>query len=435
MKRFAVFLAVVSAAITSLLFVRNKAPKGFMLWFPKLFAGAAAPFTALAGAGGAALGLLSGSPLAVFLGSLAAASSLRYVQAASASHHQFERMFGLGWEDRLSPELKARMLRRHWTWRLPASPRPTLEQDNPFWTIPGAQERNLLCDVWMPPTGTPRSGLALLFFHGSAWTMLDKDVGTRPFFRRLAAQGHVVMDVAYRLFPETDMAGMVGDVKRAVTWMKANAVHYGVNPERIVLGGASAGGQLSMLAAYAPDDPALTPEDVRGQDLSVRGVVSLYGPADLEACYFHTSQDKTTRGSKIPAAAPNSESGLARPMQRLMGANYHRLGMDKPASAGAFAVMLGGHPDEVPEAYRRFSPIGYIHPGCPPTLLIQGEDDLITPVMSTFALYRKLMEARVPVLCVAYPQTDHGFDLMLPEVSPTAQAALYDIERFLALMV
>ena len=122
-------------------------------------------------------------------------------------------------------------------------------------------------------------------------------------------------------------------------------------------------------------------------------------------------------------------------MQRLMGANYHRLGMDKPASAGAFAVMLGGHPDEIPEAYRRFSPIEYVHPGCPPTLLIQGEDDLITPVMSTFALYRKLMEARVQALCVAYPQTDHGFDLMLPDVSPTAQSALYDIERFLALMV
>ena len=241
MKRLAVFLAVVSAAITSLLFVRNKAPKGFMLWFPKLFAGAAAPFTALAGACGAVLGLLSGSPLAVFLGSLAAASSLRYVQAASASHHQFERTFGLGWEDRLTAQLKARMLRRRWTWKMPASPPPTLEQDVAFWTIPETQGRSLLCDVWTPPAGVPRSGLALLYFHGSAWTMLDKDVGTRPFFRHLVAQGHVVVDVAYRLFPETDMAGMVGDVKRAVAWMKANAGHYGVDPERIVLGGASAG--------------------------------------------------------------------------------------------------------------------------------------------------------------------------------------------------
>ena len=56
-----------------------------------------------------------------------------------------------------------------------------------------------------------------------------------------------------------------------------------------------------MLAAYAPDDPALTPEDVRGQDLSVRAVVSVYGPSDLEACYYHTNQDKTTRGATVLA--------------------------------------------------------------------------------------------------------------------------------------
>ena len=43
------------------------------------------------------------------------------------------------------------------------------------------------------------------------------------------------MDVAYRLCPEVDIYGMVGDVKRAVAWMKANASRYGVNPEKIVI--------------------------------------------------------------------------------------------------------------------------------------------------------------------------------------------------------
>ena len=49
---------------------------------------------------------------------------------------------------------------------------------------------------------------------------------------------------AYRLCPEVDIYGMVGDVKRAIAWMKANASRYGVNPEKIVLGGGSAGGHL-----------------------------------------------------------------------------------------------------------------------------------------------------------------------------------------------
>ena len=33
------------------------------------------------------------------------------------------------------------------------------------------------------------------------------------------------------------------------------------------------------------------------------------------------------------------------------------------------------------------------------------------------------------------PQTDHAFDLILPKISPSAHNALYDVERFLALMV
>jgi acetyl esterase/lipase len=97
--------------------------------------------------------------------------------------------------------------------------------------------------------------------------------------------------------------------------------------------------------------------------------------------------------------------------------------------------MLGGAPDEVPEKYALYSPINYVHPGCPPTLLIQGEDDLITSVDATRQLYQKLVEAGVPAINVVFPQTDHGFDLALPKISPTAQSALYDIDRFLALMV
>jgi hypothetical protein len=46
-----------------------------------------------------------------------------------------------------------------------------------------------------------------------------------------------------------------------------------VNPDRIVLGGGSAGTHLALLAGYAPDDPSPTPEDVCGEDLSVRGVM------------------------------------------------------------------------------------------------------------------------------------------------------------------
>ena len=42
------------------------------------------------------------------------------------------------------------------------------------------------------------------------------------------------MDVAYRLCPEVDLYGMLGDVKRAIAWMKENAGKYSIEPTRIV---------------------------------------------------------------------------------------------------------------------------------------------------------------------------------------------------------
>ena len=309
------------------------------------------------------------------------------------------------------------MLKRRWNLGWPRTGEPRWERDIPFWTIPGT-DRKLLCDVWQPPEGVARSGLAFVYLHGSAWWILDKDFGTRPLFRHLAAQGHVIMDVAYRLCPEVDIYGMVGDVKRAVAWMKANAARYQVNPERVVLGGGSAGGHLALLAAYTPHHPLLTPPDVQGCDLSVRAVVSYYGPTDLRACYHHLDQARLIGLPKVEIGLPGAAE-----MKKNM------------TEAGRMDTLLGGHLHEVPEVYELASPVAHVHAGCPPTLLIQGEPDVIAPAAATRELYRRLVECGVPAVNIIYPLTNHAFDLLLPQVSPPAHAALYYLERFLALMV
>ena len=90
--------------------------------------------------------------------------------------------------------------------------------------------------------------MAVVYLHGGAYSVLDKDTLTRPLFRHLAGQGHVIVDVAYRLFPETDVPGMVADAKRAVAWVKAHAADLAIRPDRVVLAGGSAGGRLAVRA-------------------------------------------------------------------------------------------------------------------------------------------------------------------------------------------
>ena len=74
-----------------------------------------------------------------------------------------------------------------------------------------------------------------------------------------------------------------------------------------------------------------------------------------------------------------------------------------------------------------------MRPACPPTLLLQGAHDHITSVDDVQTLYGALWAAGASVVYVELPQVDHVFDLFAPQFSPPAQAALYDVERFLAL--
>jgi acetyl esterase/lipase len=365
------------------------------------------------GAAGAVIGWVYQALWAVPMGIVGAITMIWYVRRCTRDHKGFEKAFGASWSDQILPQQAKLMIQKRWTWFLKknASLELSWERDIPFWTITGT-DRQLLCDIWRPADGNV-SGLAFVYLHGSAWAVLDKDFGTRPFFRHLAAQGHTVMDVAYRLIPEVDIYGMVGDAKRAVAWIKANADRYGLNPEKIVIGGGSAGAHIALLAGYTPGHPELTPEDLKNTDLSVCGIISYYGPTDLVAGYKRYNlkpQPPVPIGTKV----------------------------DPPKAfryAGRLDILLGGNPQEVPDMYQLACPTTHVHPGSPPTLLMQGDKDFLVPIGGTLELYEKLVESGVPAINVVFPRTDHGFDLLIPRISPTAQSALYDVDRFLALLL
>ena len=432
----AIVLASFCAIMSIPLFLRLSWPAP-ALWFLKLYVSALSPLLAFIGVLITLVGLTTGSVFISLMGIydvLIFSIHIYRVTRPPDSSSSFEKVFGLHWESNINAGQKNQFLSSRTILRLPAVPDPRMEQNISFATIPGT-DRQLLCDVWQPPKNVTSSGLAFIYLHGSAWYLLDKDLGTRPFFNHLTAQGHVIMDVAYRLAPETDMMGMVNDVKRAIVWMKENADTYGVDPNRIVVGGGSAGAHLAQMTAYTANNPQFTPTELIGKDISVCAVISLYGPADLEAMYYHTNQHLTSRSipGRPKKAVPTQMPGW---IVKKMGKEYYRLNMDKGfVNSAAFAPLLGGHPDECPETYALFSPVTHVHSHCPPTLLIHGEHDLMAPVKSTRFLYTCLAKEKVPTVMHILPQTDHAFDLILPKISPSARNAIYDMERFMALQI
>ncbi|WP_273568056.1 alpha/beta hydrolase [Maribacter halichondriae] len=354
-----VFLLSITLLMTYLLYFRLRQPTSFALWLVKVFVSALSPLLFLFALLTALLGFAVHSVLLIVLGFL---NALLYgihigkITRPPKRATSFGQAFGPGWESSIPPEHKTSFLPKRYVFKLPKSPDHIFDQNISFYTIPDT-DRRLLCDIWQPPKKVQHSGLAFIYLHDSAWTIWDKDRGTRTFFRHLAKQGHVIMDVAYRLFPETDFMGMVHDAKHAIAWMRANAEVYSVNPNRIVIGGGSAGGHIALLAAYTHENWKFMPNDLEGFDTSVQGVVSWYGPSDLEATYYHAGQH-LIKPRTINDAKKDESASMPKWLQKSMGENYHRLGFDKKEEPGILCPYLEETPlkDRKPIPCFRLSP-------------------------------------------------------------------------------
>ncbi len=414
---------------------------GGMVWLPKLWAGAWAPFLAIAGVAGALLGWSTGEIGPVLAGLAGAALGLRHTFMVTASHDHFAQVFGEDWADHIPPDLKKRLSPSRYRLIQPAPPAVTLQRNVDLGRSGGTDEP-LLCDIWSPPEGVANTGLGIIYFHGGAWQALDKDFLNQPLFRRLAGQGHVVMDVAYSLAPGADLNRMLGDVKQAIAWMKSHAGEYGIAPDRIVLMGVSGGAHLALMAAYAPDHPAFQAVSPRA-DMSVRAVVSMFGVTDMSA--FFQEYGRATRKQ------PEYSSEITDDLRPRI---YDRTWLDKfmtrsrvfpayrhgnmPGGALLLVYLLGGTLKEIPEVYRQASPIAHVGPHCPPTLHIYAEHDFVIAASHGRKLHKALNAAGVASVYLEFPESVHAFDQYFGvsrRIAPAAQAATYDIERFLALML
>ena len=188
-KRLAALLGVLSASLSALVVRPVNSYQGFIL---KSTATAQTPALTVLGAFTAALGAVRRSRFAMITGVLGAGVGTYYITRVTTPHDGHERAFGPDWSQRIPPDDERRMLQRRRSMRLPRVPAPRWARDVPFGTIPGT-DRRLFADIWEPAAGVERTGTAIVYLYGGSWHFFDKDVFTRPLFRQLTAQGHVVM--------------------------------------------------------------------------------------------------------------------------------------------------------------------------------------------------------------------------------------------------
>lgn len=192
---------------------------------------------------------------------------------------------------------------------------------------------------------------AVIVIHGGAWTVGDK-VNDTVHAKRLAERGYWVMSINYRLAPAHPFPSQLDDCERALNWVVDNAEQLCIDSERIGVWGYSAGGHLAALLALQParDKP------------EVKVCVSGGTPFDLSLI---------------------------------------------PKNTQALKAVFGGTPEEVPEVYKRASPIEYVSNDSPPVFLFHGEKDWLVPTVFSEVMKQRLRDCGVKHEFVEVPGKGH----------------------------
>ncbi len=218
----------------------------------------------------------------------------------------------------------------------------------------------------LAPSGSSGQGKRPLFVWicGGGFATMERSAYI-PWLTYFAKRGYIAASVEYRLSNSAHSPAQIEDVKKAIRFLRAHADEYGIDPDRVAVGGESAGGNLASMVGVTNDIAAFDVGEYPEQSSHVSAVVNFYGPAVLVKEPGKRSMD----GIPLPDTA-----GISRTIQ-----------------------LLGFDPEAEPERAAKTAAQYYINENTVPFFLAHGTGDTLVDISGSDEFYRKLSQNHVPV--------------------------------------
>lgn len=234
-------------------------------------------------------------------------------------------------------------------------------------------------DVFKP---AKPNGMTVIWIVSGGWFSSHDSINA-GLAQVFTDRGITLVQAVHGSQPKFTIPEILTQLKQAIRYVRTNAVKFGIDPNRIGITGASAGGHLSLMLAGNPakaEPNSNNPLNKVGSE--VQAVVAYMPPTDF------------------------ANWGKA---------DYSPIG--EPAMA-IFMPALGVTPSTAKEKLatvaRDLSPITFVNPQFPPTLLVHGEDDKLVPVQQSRVLDVAFAKAKVTHDLIVVPKAGHDGTVMAP---------------------
>ena len=239
------------------------------------------------------------------------------------------------------------------------------------------------------PLQTEQPQPALIYLHGGGFTLFSIDTHDRLMREYAAIGGFTVVGVDYPLSPEHKYPEALNRLEALMLWLKANGTALNIDPERLTLGGDSAGGNLAFAIGLRLRE--------RGELPLVKALLANYGGFS-------------------PSFSDAAEARFGGPGSIL----------DRAEAREYWVNYLRSPADESdPQACPLLADLSHF----PPALLVVPELDLVAE--HSHAMHERLQSFGVAVECRTYAGATHSF-LEAMSISSVARQAIADGADFIA---